>query len=110
MPLDYAALKKQRFRWHSVACAPACMRAQSCPRAIIDRGTALGASWRGPQWLNDPMTVAFTIILLIAASALIGGGSLYLSRWSAPPLFHRSDPFRRDALSLGLSVRVGCTW
>jgi cellulose synthase/poly-beta-1,6-N-acetylglucosamine synthase-like glycosyltransferase len=116
MPLDYAALKKQRFRWAFGGMQLLRMHARSL---LIGRAAGrLTAAQRfaylsgGLQWLNDPMTVAFTMILLIASGALIGGGSLYLQPLVGatiliPPLLLLFGVMR---FLWAFRVRVGCRW
>jgi cellulose synthase/poly-beta-1,6-N-acetylglucosamine synthase-like glycosyltransferase len=131
MPLDYAGLKKQRFRWAFGGMQLLRMHAA----AVFGRGGvgALTVAQRfayisgGLQWLNDPITFGFTIVLLTAATALAGGGSLYLQPLVGgtvliPPLLIwfgvmrflwalrlRSGCSRREALD-AFVVLLGLTW
>jgi cellulose synthase/poly-beta-1,6-N-acetylglucosamine synthase-like glycosyltransferase len=82
MPLDYAGLKKQRFRW---AFGGMQLLRMHAPVVFgLNRAGTLTLAQRyayisgGLQWLNDPITFGFTVVLLIASTALIGGGSLYI--------------------------------
>ena len=85
MPIDYASLKKQRFRWAfgGMQLLRLHGRALFDPRA----GGSLTLAQRfayvsgGVQWLSDPMSIAFAAIVLIAASALILGGPFSSSPW-----------------------------
>jgi hypothetical protein len=66
----------------------------------------------GLQWLNDPITVAFTMIMLIAASALTLGESLYLQPLVAgtvlvPPLFVLFGVMR---FLWAFRLRAKCSW
>ncbi|HET9831517.1 MAG TPA: hypothetical protein VFP91_07405, partial [Vicinamibacterales bacterium] len=66
----------------------------------------------GLQWLNDPITFAFTVVLLIAATALIGGGSLYLQPLIGgsiliPPLLIWFGVMR---FLWALRIRCRCSW
>jgi glycosyl transferase family 2 len=115
MPVDYAGLKKQRFRWafggmqllrmhaHAV-CGSRAGRLTLAQRYAYISG--------GLQWLNDPITFAFTVVLLIAASALIGGGSLYIQPLVGgsiliPPLLIWFGVMR---FLWALRLRCRCSW
>jgi cellulose synthase/poly-beta-1,6-N-acetylglucosamine synthase-like glycosyltransferase len=116
MPLDYAGLKKQRFRWAFGGMQLLRMHA----RALLD-GRAAGSLTLaqrfaylsgGLQWLSDPMSVAFTTTVLIAAGALIAGGSVFLQPLAAgtvlvPPLL---VAFGVARFIWAFRARVRCTW
>jgi cellulose synthase/poly-beta-1,6-N-acetylglucosamine synthase-like glycosyltransferase len=116
MPLDYAGLKKQRFRWAFGGMQLLRMHA----RALLD-GRAAGSLTLaqrfaylsgGLQWLSDPMSVAFTTTVLIAAGALIAGGSVFLQPLAAgtvlvPPLL---VAFGVARFMWAFRARVRCTW
>ncbi len=86
MPLNFEGLKKQRFRW-----------AFGGMQILRRHWRALmpWARWRDPshrltfaqqwdyllgglQWLNDPVTFAFTMILLVGSASLVFARSLFL--------------------------------
>jgi glycosyltransferase involved in cell wall biosynthesis len=115
MPLDYAGLKKQRFRWAFGGMQLLRMHAH----AVFGRGIGrLTIAQRyayisgGLQWLNDPVTFAFTVVLLIAGTALIGGGSLYIQPLVGgtiliPPLLIWFGVMR---FLWALRLRCQCSW
>jgi cellulose synthase/poly-beta-1,6-N-acetylglucosamine synthase-like glycosyltransferase len=116
MPLDYAGLKKQRFRWAFGGMQLLRMHA----RAIVDGRSAgqltVAQRWAylsgGLQWLNDPLTMCFTLILLVAAGALTLGGSLYLqplvgATVLVPPLLVLFGVMR---FMWAFRARERCTW
>jgi hypothetical protein len=116
MPLDYAALKKQRFRWAFGGMQLLRMHGRSVlggrGRGHLTMAQRFAYLSGGLQWLNDPMTVAFTIVLLIAAGALIEGDSLYLQPLVGatiliPPLLILFGVMR---FLWALRVRSNCTW
>ncbi len=86
MPLNFEGLKKQRFRWafggmqilrrHWVALVPWARWTGEGHRLSFAQqwDYLLG----GLQWLNDPMTFAFTILLLIGAGVSLFANSLFL--------------------------------
>jgi cellulose synthase/poly-beta-1,6-N-acetylglucosamine synthase-like glycosyltransferase len=116
MPLDYAGLKKQRFRWAFGGMQLLRMHG----RALID-GRAAGSLTRaqrfaylsgGLQWLSDPMSIAFATSVLIASGALIVGGSVFIQPLAAgtilvPPLL---VAFGVARFLWAFRVRVRCTW
>jgi cellulose synthase/poly-beta-1,6-N-acetylglucosamine synthase-like glycosyltransferase len=116
MPLDYAGLKKQRFRWAFGGMQ--LLRLHG--RALLDPRAAgsLTAAQRfayvsgGVQWLSDPMSIAFATIVLIAASALILGGSVFVQPLAAgtmlvPPLLVLFSVAR---FLWAFRVQVRCSW
>jgi hypothetical protein len=131
MPLDYAGLKKQRFRWAFGGMQ--LLRRHARRLFVPGAGGRLTLAQRamyisgGLQWLNDPLALAFTLILLIGAGVLAVGGSFYLQPLAgatllAPPLFVLFSVLRflwafriravctwRDALD-ALTILLGLTW
>jgi len=79
MPLDYAGLKKQRFRWAFGGMQ--ILRRHA--RLLFNPWSGGKLTWSqrlaylngGLQWLNDPMTLAFTALLLLGSTALLLGKS-----------------------------------
>lgn len=118
MPLNFEGLKKQRFRW-----------AFGGMQILRRHGKALvpWARWRDPahrltfaqqwsylmgglQWLNDPLTFAFTALLLLGSTALLIGQSFFLQPMAPAVLF---VPFLFVFIGVSrflwaLRVRVGC--
>lgn len=95
MPLDYAGLKKQRFRWAFGGMQILRMHALKLLNPRVG-GLSLAQRWSylsgGLQWLNDPMSLAFTAILLLGGAALLLTGSfesqpLVGAVLFVPPLF-----------------------
>ncbi len=86
MPLNYEGLKKQRFRWafggmqilrmHWKKLLPRWIVGGPESRLTFSQKFAYLSG--GLQWLNDPLSVIFTVILLIGAGALTFGGSLVI--------------------------------
>ncbi len=86
MPLNFEGLKKQRFRWafggmqilrlHWRALVPWPSRRDAA------RGLTLAQKWDyligGLQWLNDPVTFGFTILLLLGSASLLLAHSLFI--------------------------------
>ncbi len=86
MPLNFEGLKKQRFRWafggmqilrlHWKALLPWRTRRGSEP------GLTAAQKWDyllgGLQWLNDPVTFGFTILLLLGTASLLVAHSLFI--------------------------------
>jgi cellulose synthase/poly-beta-1,6-N-acetylglucosamine synthase-like glycosyltransferase len=116
MPIDYAGLKKQRFRW---AFGGMQLLRLHAGRLLLPRAggrLTLAQRWMyisgGLQWLNDPLALAFSLILLIGAGALLLGGSFYLQPLAgaailAPPLFILFGALR---FLWAFRVRARCTW
>lgn len=85
MPLNFEGLKKQRFRWafggmqilkaHWRSLAPWAGRDESHRLTAAQRWDYLIG---GLQWLNDPLTFGFTVLLLLGATALVIGQSLFI--------------------------------
>jgi cellulose synthase/poly-beta-1,6-N-acetylglucosamine synthase-like glycosyltransferase len=86
MPLNYDGLKKQRFRWafggmqilrrHWSALMP--WARWSDPGHRLTFVQQWDYLMGGLQWLNDPVTFAFTILLLIGTTALLTAHSLFI--------------------------------
>lgn len=86
MPLNFEGLKKQRFRWafggmqimrlHWRALLPWPSRRGAA------QGLTLTQKWDyllgGLQWLNDPVTFGFTILLLLGSASLLVAHSLFI--------------------------------
>ncbi|MBI1956528.1 MAG: glycosyltransferase, partial [Acidobacteria bacterium] len=115
MPLDYAGLKKQRFRWAFGGMQLLRMHAR---KLLFGAGGKLNPAQRfaylsgGLQWLNDPMALAFTALLLMGSGALLVGGSFYLQPLVGavmlmPPLFILFAVLR---FLWAFRVRARCTW
>lgn len=116
MPLDYAGLKKQRFRWAFGGMqllrmhAPAVFGRRHVGQLTLAQRYAYISG--GLQWLNDPITFGFTVVLLTAATALIGGGSLYIQPLVGasvliPPLLIWFGVMR---FLWALRLRCRCSW
>jgi len=116
MPFDYAGLKKQRFRWAFGGMqllrmhAPVVFGFESSGR--LTRAQRYAYISGGLQWLNDPVTFGFTIVLLIAASALAAGGSIYIqplvgATVLVPPLLIWFGVMR---FLWALRLRCKCSW
>ncbi len=115
MPLDYAGLKKQRYRWAFGGMQILRMHAG---RLFGLRNGGLTAAQRasyvngGLQWLNDPLTFAFSALLLLGGTALLFGGSLFVQPLVGavlfvPPLFIVLAVMR---FAWALRVRTRCGW
>lgn len=116
MPLDYAGLKKQRFRWAFGGMQ--LLRRHARRLLFPSRSGRLTVAQRfdfltgGLQWLNDPMALAFSVFLLIGAGALLAGGSLYIQPLAGAvmlisPLFILFAVLR---FLWAFRVRSQCTW
>jgi len=86
MPLNFEGLKKQRFRWafggmqilrrHWGALMPWARLADPEHRlSTIQKWDYLMG---GLQWLNDPVTVGFTMLLLLGTGSLLVAHSLFI--------------------------------
>ncbi len=80
MPLDYAGLKRQRFRWAfggmQILRKHARLLFSPWSGGRLTLGQRLAYLNGGLQWLNDPMTLAFTTLLLLGSTALLLGKPL----------------------------------
>jgi cellulose synthase/poly-beta-1,6-N-acetylglucosamine synthase-like glycosyltransferase len=86
MPLNFEGLKKQRFRWafggmqilrlHWMALLPWRTGPEGSSRLTLSQkwDYLLG----GLQWLNDPVTFGFTMLLLLGSASLLIAHSLFI--------------------------------
>ncbi len=118
MPLNFEGLKKQRFRWafggmqilrrHWEALLPwARWKDPSHRLTFVQRWDYLMG---GLQWLNDPLTLAFTVLLLFGSVALLVAHSLFIQPLAPAVLF---VPFLFVFVGVSrflwaLRMRVGC--
>ena len=78
MPMDYSGLKKQRFRWAFGGMQ--ILRMHAGKLFVPGRAHKLTLTQRwcylsgGVQWLNDPLSTAFTVLMLLGSFALLIGG------------------------------------
>jgi cellulose synthase/poly-beta-1,6-N-acetylglucosamine synthase-like glycosyltransferase/ketosteroid isomerase-like protein len=131
MPLDYAGLKKQRFRWAFGGMQILRMHADKLFNPLHKGGLTFAQRWcyvsGGLQWLNDPITLAFTMVLLIGSTTLLMTDSLAVQPFVGavffvPPIFLLFAIARfpwalrvREGTSLpeamrALAVLLGLTW
>jgi cellulose synthase/poly-beta-1,6-N-acetylglucosamine synthase-like glycosyltransferase len=85
MPLNFEGLKKQRFRWafggmqilrkHWESLMPWRRRDDEHRLTLLQRWDYLIG---GLQWLNDPLTFAFTLLLGVGAASLLLAHSIFL--------------------------------
>jgi cellulose synthase/poly-beta-1,6-N-acetylglucosamine synthase-like glycosyltransferase/ketosteroid isomerase-like protein len=118
MPLNFEGLKKQRFRWafggmqilrlHWRALLPG-------PRRSGRRGLTWAQRWDylvgGLQWLNDPVTFGFTVLLLLGTASLLVARSLFIQPLAGAVLL---VPFLFVFMGISrflwaLRLRIGCT-
>ena len=115
MPVDYAGLRSQRFRW---AFGGMQLLRIHAGKLLFGRNSKLTGAQRmsyligGLQWLNDPMALVFTALLLLGSGALLAGGSFYLPPLAGtvllmPPLFILFAVLR---FVWALRLRSDCTW
>jgi cellulose synthase/poly-beta-1,6-N-acetylglucosamine synthase-like glycosyltransferase len=86
MPLNFEGLKKQRFRWAfgGMQILRRHWRALVPWARLVDRSHHLSPAQQwdylmgGLQWLNDPVTFAFTCLLLLGTGALVVSHSLFI--------------------------------
>jgi cellulose synthase/poly-beta-1,6-N-acetylglucosamine synthase-like glycosyltransferase len=131
MPLDYAGLKKQRFRWAfgGMQILKLHWRSLLLPWAAGNLTWAQRLAYLngGFQWLSDPITLSFTVILLIGATTLLVENSVYSHPLAGgivmiPPLFImfallrfiwalriRAKASLSEALD-ALTILLGLTW
>ncbi len=119
MPLNFEGLKKQRFRWafggmqilrlHWRALLPWSPGEGGRP------GLTLSQKWAyllgGLQWLNDPVTFGFTVLLLLGSASLLIAHSLFIQPLAGAVLF---VPFLFVFMGVSrflwaLRRRLGCT-
>jgi cellulose synthase/poly-beta-1,6-N-acetylglucosamine synthase-like glycosyltransferase len=84
MPLNFEGLKKQRFRWafggmqilrlHWKRLLPWPFGTGSGLTSVQKRDYLIG----GLQWLNDPVTFGFTVLLLLGTASLLIARSLFI--------------------------------
>lgn len=131
MPLDYAGLKKQRFRWAFGGMQILRMHAGKLFNPLRHRSLTWAQRWcyvsGGLQWLNDPLTLAFTGLLLVGCAALLAGGTLGVQPFVGavlfvPPIFLLFAIARfpwalrvREQCKIGeamraLAILLGLTW
>lgn len=120
MPLNFEGLKKQRFRWAfgGMQILKAHWRSLMPWARWLDPSHRLRGAQRwdyligGLQWLNDPLTFGFTLLLLLGSGALTLGGSLFMQPM-APAVVVTPFLFIFIGISRFLWVlrhRVRCTW
>ncbi|HEV8121395.1 MAG TPA: glycosyltransferase [Candidatus Polarisedimenticolia bacterium] len=118
MPLNFEGLKKQRFRWafggmqilrrHWMALLP--LARWRDPSHRLTFAQQWDYLMGGLQWLNDPLTFAFTVLLLFGATAVLVAHSLLVQPMAPAVLF---VPFLFVFIGFSrflwaLRVRVGC--
>ncbi|MBI3596637.1 MAG: glycosyltransferase [Nitrospirae bacterium] len=119
MPLNFEGLRKQRFRWafggmqilrlHWPKLLPGSGILNPTNRLTL--GQKFDYLLGGLQWLNDPVALAFTVILLISTVSLSLTQSVFLQPMAGAALF---VPFIFIVFGLtkflwALRIRVGCT-
>ena len=116
MPLDAAALRRQRYRWAFGGMQ--LLRKHARKLLLPRRGDGLTMAQRlmflngGLQWLNDPRTFAFTVLLLAGAGALLLGHSFEIqplvgATLLTPLLFVLFAVMR---FLWALRLRLRCSW
>lgn len=120
MPLNFEGLKKQRFRWafggmqilkaHWRSLMPWARWRDPAHRL------SLAQQWDyligGLQWLSDPLTFGFTLLLLLGTGALVLGGSLFMQPMASAVVV---APFLFIFIGISRFVwvlrrRIRCTW
>lgn len=132
MPLDYAGLKKQRFRWAFGGMQVLRLHARKLLNPWAGKLT-VAQRWAylsgGMQWLNDPMTLAFTAVLLVGGMALLLESSFAVlpllgAALFVPPLFvlfavsrflwalrvREGDRCTFPEATRALAILLGMTW
>jgi hypothetical protein len=120
MPLNFEGLKKQRFRW---AFGGMQILRRHWPALLpwarwLDPSHRLSAAQRwdylmgGLAWLNDPVTFAFTALLLMGTGSLLVAKSLFIQPLAPAVLL---VPFAFVFVGVSrflwaLRARVGCTF
>ena len=116
MPLDYAGLKKQRFRWAFGGMQILRLHVGKLLKPWSSGKLTLGQRFAylngGLQWLNDPMALGFTVILWIGTASLLLGRSFYSQPLAGgiilvPPLFIL---FALMRFIWAFRIRSNCTW
>jgi cellulose synthase/poly-beta-1,6-N-acetylglucosamine synthase-like glycosyltransferase/ketosteroid isomerase-like protein len=105
MPLNFEGLKKQRFRWafggmqilrlHAKALLLGRRHSRAWRADATPGGVRPGLTWAqrwdylvgGLQWLNDPATFGFTILLLLGTISLLVARSLFVQPLAGAVLF-----------------------
>jgi hypothetical protein len=116
MPLDTAALRRQRYRWAFGGMQ--LLRKHARPLLLPRTGGRMTLAQRlmflsgGLQWLNDPLTFAFSALLLLGAAAMLlghpfRGQPLAGAALVTPLLFILFAVIR---FLWALRVRLRCTW
>jgi len=95
MPLDYEGLKKQRFRWafggmqilrlHWRKLLPRWLGGE--PESRLTWAQRFAYLSGGLQWLNDPVTCIFTVLLLLGVGALSLTDSLLIQPLAGTVMF-----------------------
>jgi len=86
MPLNFEGLKKQRFRWAFGGMQILRLHWRALLPWPGRGGSRSGLTWTqrwdyllgGLQWLNDPVTFGFTILLLLGTGSLLIARSLFI--------------------------------
>jgi cellulose synthase/poly-beta-1,6-N-acetylglucosamine synthase-like glycosyltransferase len=116
MPLDFAGLKKQRFRWAFGGMQILRLHVGKLLMPWSGGKLTLGQRFAylngGLQWLNDPMALGFTVILWIGTASLLLGHSFYSQPLAGgivlvPPLFIL---FALMRFIWAFRIRSNCTW
>ena len=119
MPFNFEGLKKQRFRWAFGGMQIMrlhWMRLMPWTRRREGRGLTWRQRWDyllgGLQWLNDPATFGFTVLLFLGAASLLVARSLFIQPLAGAVLF---VPFLFVFMGVSrflwaLRHRVGCTF
>ncbi len=120
MPLNFEGLKKQRFRWAfgGMQILKAHWRSLMPWARRCDPSRRLTAAQRwqyllaGLQWLTDPLTFGFSIVLLLGACVFVLGGSFVIQ-----PIIGAAVVTPFFFIFIGVTRflwvfrhRVGCTW
>ncbi len=117
MPLDYDWLKKQRFRW---AFGGMQLLRLHWKKLVPGWGGGAGLTWTqkfaylngGIQWLNDPLTFAFTFLLFAGVGVMTLGGSSAIVRLSAAIVIPTFAFLLFSLLRFlwALRIRLSCSW
>lgn len=115
MPLDYAGLRRQRFRWAFGGMQILRLHWRKlfglAPGGLtVAQRVFYLTGWL--QWLNDALALAFALLLLIGAAAVVAGGGLLLQPLAGAaitiPLFFVF--FAVFRFLWGFRVRSACSW
>jgi cellulose synthase/poly-beta-1,6-N-acetylglucosamine synthase-like glycosyltransferase len=79
MPLDLAGLKKQRFRWAfgGMQLLRLHFATLANPFSPLTFAQRFGFINGGLQWLNDLLSILYTIVLLVGTASFIFGGTFF---------------------------------